>query len=138
MVRVIARHLVGEGVVAGERGGKNHAGIVAQSVGQSPAIRQLRAFAGGLLAHYQRNAGVAQGVDARRDRQLRGAVEGGQAIGGNAEFAFQIERAAAARELDDVRHIVDGLESGSPFSLFTRRVMCLSSIARRKRVGITR
>ena len=39
VVRVIARHLIGERVVSGEGGSKNHAGIVAQNVGQSPALR---------------------------------------------------------------------------------------------------
>ncbi len=50
-VGVVARHLVGERVEAGEHGGEDHAGVVAQGVGQSPAVRQLRAFAGGLVAH---------------------------------------------------------------------------------------
>ena len=111
VVRVIARHLVGEGVVAREGRGKNHAGIVAQRVGQSPAVRQLRAFAGGLVTHDQRNAGIAQRVEAHGDRQLGDAIEGSHAIGGNAEFLFQIECAAAACQLDDVRYIGDGLES---------------------------
>ena len=71
------------------------------------------------------------------DRQLGDAVESGHAVGGNAKFLFQIERAAAARQLDDVRDVIDGLERGPPLSLFTRRVMCLSSIAWRKRVGMS-
>ena len=112
VVRVVARHLIGERVQPGEGGGKNHAGIVAQSVGQSPAIGQLRAFARGLVAHDQRDAGVAQCVDARGDRQLSDTVEGGHAFAGNAEFIFQIERAAAACQLDDVCDTVDGLERG--------------------------
>ena len=44
------------------------------------------------------------------DGQQCHAIERGQAIGGNAEFAFQIEGAAAAGQLDDVGHIVDGFE----------------------------
>ena len=48
-----------------------------------------------------------------RDGQLRDAIEGGTAVGGNTEFLLQIERAAAARQLDDVRHVVDGFESRS-------------------------
>ena len=112
VVCVIACHFISERVVAGESGAKNHAGIVAQSVGQSPALRQLRAFARGLIAHDQRDAGVAQGVDARSDRQLGDAVESAHAVGGNAEFLFQIESASAARQLDDVRNVVDGLKRG--------------------------
>ena len=65
---------------------------------------------GGLVAHDQRDAGIAQCVDTHRDSQVGDAVEGGQAVGGNAEFAFQIECASASRQLDDVRHIVNGLE----------------------------
>jgi hypothetical protein len=38
VVGVIARHLVGVGVAAGKGGGKNHTGVVTQSVGQPPAI----------------------------------------------------------------------------------------------------
>ena len=66
VIRVVARHLVGKRVVAGKGRGENHAGIVAQRIGQSPTIRQLRAFGRGLIAHDQRDAGVAQRVDARR------------------------------------------------------------------------
>ena len=72
----------------------------------------MRAFARGFIAHDQRDAGVAQCVDARGDRQLGDTVEGGHAFGGNSEFIFQIESASAARQLDDVRDIANGLEPG--------------------------
>ena len=108
--------IVGEGVVAGKGRAEDHAGIVAHGVGQSPAIRQLRAFGGRLVAHDQRDAGVAQGVDSGADSQAGDAVEGGQVLGGNAEFTFQIEGASAARQLDHVRHVCDGLKGG--LSLF--------------------
>ncbi len=110
MIREVARHFIGEGVAARECRGKDHAGVVAQSFRKNPAILQLRAFGCGLVAHDQRNAGIAQRVDAYRDGQLGCTIKSGQAIGGNAELLFQIERAAASCQLDDVGHIVDGLE----------------------------
>ena len=74
----------------------------------------MRALARGFIAHDQRDAGVAQGVEARGDRQLGDAVEGAHAFGGDSEFIFQIKRASAARQLDYVRDIADGLEPGFP------------------------
>ncbi len=116
MIGEIARDDFGEGVVTGKSRAENHAGIVPHGVGQSPALGQLRAFAGRLIAHDQRDAGVAQGVDSRGDRQASNPVEGCQVIGGNAEFTFQIESAAAAGQLDDILDIRDGLKGG--LSLF--------------------
>ena len=109
----VARHDFGIGVIAGESGGEDHAGIVAQGVGQTPPLGKLRALGGGLVAHDQRDAGIAQGVDAGGDGQAGDAVERGQALGGNAEFALQIESAAAAGQLDHIRHIGDGLEDAA-------------------------
>ncbi len=67
----------------------------------------------GLVAHDQRDAGIAQGVEANGNRELGDAVEGGAAVGGNAEFIFQIEGASAACQLDDIGDVVDGLEGWS-------------------------
>ena len=118
LVRVVARHFIGKRIVAREGRSKNHAGVVAHRVRQPPAIRQLRALGGGLITHDQRDAGVTQRVDARRDRQPGNAVESGHAIGGNAKFIFQIESASAARQLDDVRDIVMDLKRGSAVLAF--------------------
>ena len=49
-----------------------------------------------------------------RDGQAGNAVEGRQALGGNAEFTFQIESAPAPCQLDYIRHICDGLKCGLP------------------------
>ena len=81
LVGVVACHFVSERIQARERRGENHAGIVAESVGEGPAIRQLRAFAGFLVAHYQRYAGVAQCIEPGGDGELRVTVEGCEAIG---------------------------------------------------------
>ena len=105
MVRVIARRLVSEGIQARESRCKNHTRIVAQRVGQNPAVRQLGASGGCLITQNQRDAGVAQCVEPHGDRQLSNPVEGSLAIRGNAEFAFQIECATAACQLDNVRYI---------------------------------
>ena len=110
MVGVISRHDLGVRVVAGERGAENHAGVVAQGVGQAPAVRQLRSFGGGLVTHDQRNAGIAHGVDSHGDRQPRDPVEGSEMLGRNAELLFQIEGAAPARQLDHIGDIGDGLK----------------------------
>ena len=112
MVFVIAPHYVGKGVTAGEGGAKNHAGIVAHGVWQSPAVRQLGAFGRGLITHDQRDSGVTQRVNARADSQASNTVESGQALGRNAEFTSQIESASATRQLDDVGHIVNGFKRG--------------------------
>ena len=58
LVRVITGRLIGERVAARESGGKNHTGIVAQSLRQPPPLRQLGTFAGGFIVHGQRDAGV--------------------------------------------------------------------------------
>src|SRR5579864_6985505 len=111
LVSVVACHFVSERIQARERRCKNHPGIVAEGVGQGPAIRQLRAFAGFLVAHYQRYAGVAQCIEPGGDGELGVAVERCEAIGGNAEFRFQIEIVAAAGKLDDVRYIINRFET---------------------------
>ncbi len=83
-----------------------------EGVGQSPTLGQLRSLGSGLIAHDQRDAGVAQGVEAGGDRQLRDPVESAYAFGGNSELLFQIESASTARQLDDVRDAADGFEGG--------------------------
>ncbi len=118
VVGVVARHFIGEGITSGKGRGKDHAGVFAQRVRQGPPVLQLRALCGGLVAHDQRDTGVAQGIETHGNRQLGDSVEGGAAIGGNAEFNFQIECAAAARQLDDVSNVVDGFEGRSAVVAF--------------------
>ena len=82
----------------------------------------------GLVVLDQRDAGVAQRVDAGGDRQLRVAPERREAVGVDAELLAEVERAGARRQLDDVGGVVDRLEASPlPSSPLTRRVMCLSS-----------
>ena len=90
---------------------------------------------GRLVVQDERDAGVAQRVDARGDRQLGVAPERGQAVGVDAELLAEVERAGARRQLDDVVGLVDRLEAALPSSPLTRRVMCLSSISRRSAAG---
>ena len=63
-IGVVARHFVRKRVIAGKDGGEDHAGIVAQGVGQPPPLWELRALAGALVAHGQGDARIAQRVDA--------------------------------------------------------------------------
>ena len=127
MVGMIARNDLGERVVTGKRRAENHAGVVAHGVGQSPAVGQLRAFAGGLVAHDQRDAGVAQRVDARRNRQSGNAIQGCQMFGGTPNSLSRSKAPPRPASLMTSRDIRDVLKSGlSPFSLLTRRRMCFS------------
>ena len=121
VVGVVARHFVGERIQTRKRGAKNHSRVVAQSVGQGPAVGQLRAFCRGFVALHQWNAGVAQGVEANGNGELSVAVEGGNALGGDAELFLQIECAAAACQLDDVRDITDRLERAAVVVLHQAR-----------------
>ena len=116
-VFVIPGHLIRERVATRERGGEDYAGVVAHGFGQYPAVRQLGADGRCLVTHHERNAGVAQGIDSGGNRQGCDAVEGEGASVRNSEFGFNIESAAAARQLDDVLHAVDGLELASVFVL---------------------
>ena len=77
VIGVIATHFIGEGIAAGERGSEDHASTVAQRVGQGPAILQLRISCRGLVAHDQRDAGIAQGVEAHRDGELGRTIKRG-------------------------------------------------------------
>src|SRR5580704_8305972 len=63
VVGVIARHDLGERVVAGKRRTHNDAGVVAQIVRQTPAVWKLGSLGCGFVAHDQRNTRVAQSVN---------------------------------------------------------------------------
>src|ERR1039457_5924887 len=109
-VLVVTRGLFGERIVTRERGCEDYTGIVSERVGQSPAVGQLRAFAGGLITHHQWNASVTQCVEPGRDGQLSDAVQRGHAVGGNPELLLQIKGASAAGQFYHIAHSVDGLE----------------------------
>ncbi len=102
--------LLGELLDAGERRGEDHAGVVAKLVGKAPPLGQLGTEVGRLVAHDQRDAGVAQRVEARADRQLCRSPVGGQAVGVDAELGGQVELTAASGELEHVARAVDRLE----------------------------
>ena len=102
----------GELAVARERGGEDDAGVVAHGLRQAPPVREHRAQGGRSVAHHQRDARVAQGVDAGADRQAGGAVQGRVARGLDAEFLDHVQRRTAAGQLDDAGLVVDRLEDG--------------------------
>ena len=103
--------VLGEAVVAGEGAREDHPGVVTERVGQSPAIGQLGSERGGLVAHHQRDPGVAQRIEAGADRQTGRVVERLVAGGVDRELLDDVERRVAAGELDDLGGIVDGLEA---------------------------
>ena len=79
-------------VDAREGGGEDHAGVVAQRVRQPPLVGQLGAARRVLVVLDERDAGVAQRVDAGGDRQLRLAPERREAVGVDAELLGEVER----------------------------------------------
>ena len=113
VIRGVPRHLVGHLLQAGEGRGEDHAGVVAQLVRKRPAVGELRARGGGLVAQHERDARVAERVDARGDRQLGVAPERGQPVLVDAELLDGVERAGAPGELDHVVEPVDRLERGA-------------------------
>ena len=109
-VRVVAAQLLGEAVECWERAGEHHAGLVAHALGQQPAVGQLLARAGGAVGLHQRDPGVAQRIEARSHRELRGDVERLDQLGRHAVLFGQIERARPAGQLDHLRLVTDRLE----------------------------
>ncbi len=105
--------VLGEPVVAGERRREDDAGVVAQGVGQPPSVGELGAERGRLVAHHERDAGVAQRVETGADRQPGGGVECFVAGGLDGELLDDVERGVATGQLHDVGRVVDRLEAGS-------------------------
>jgi len=99
------------GIISRERGGKENSGVIPNFVGQHPAIGELCPFRGRLIAHDQRDTGVAQCVDTGANRQLGHAVESRQAVGGEAEIADEVKFLRAGGQLDDIVHAFDGFEA---------------------------
>ncbi len=109
-VLIISGDDPGQGVHARKGRSENHTGFVAHFLGQHPAIGQLRAPGGGLVAHYQRNAGITQRLDAGGNRELRDDVERAQTIFGIAEVMHQIQRFGPCRELDHLAQVLNDFE----------------------------
>ena len=120
-VRVVAGQVGGEGIVAREGRCEDDAGLVTQWFGQLEALRQTRALGGGAVAHHERDARVAQGVDPGPDRELCRAVEGADALGGDPELLTEVERSGAGRELEHVALALDRLEARAAVALHQPR-----------------
>jgi len=113
LVLLVPAHLVGQLLQAGEGGGEDDTGLVAQRIGQAPTLGELGADVRGLVALHERHARVAQGVEPGADGQLRGAAQCADAIRFHTELGCQVERPGAAGQLDHVGDVVDGFEAGT-------------------------
>ena len=102
--------LVGHAVAAWEGAGKDNPRLVAQALGQHPAVRQIGALGGRAVGLYERDIGFAQGVKARGHGQLRGDVKRLHQLGGDPVLGRQVKRAAAPCQLDDVIGVTDALK----------------------------
>ena len=124
----------GEVAVAGVRRREDHAGVVLHRVGEAPLVGQLGAARGVLVVLDERDAGVAQRVDAGGDRELRLAPEGGEPVGVDAELLGHVERTGAAGQLDHVGGVVDRLErAAAVLGLDEARDVALGDLAARPR-----
>jgi hypothetical protein len=86
---------------------------------------------------HEREARVAQRVEPRADREPRDHVERGQPLRRDPELGLADRtRPRAASRITSSGSVIVWNEP-LPSSLFTTRVMCLSSIAFRKRAGTT-
>ena len=98
------------GVESGEGRCEDHARGVAVGLGQEPAVGQLRAGGRVLVVHHQRDACVAERVEAGSYCELARTVERRDTVGREAEVLDQIDPAGTAGQLDDVGLAVDGFE----------------------------
>ena len=112
-VDVIPLELIGEAVAAGEGAGEDHAGVVAQSLWQHPALGQIFAGAGAFVGLYQRDARLAESVDTGGHRQLRGGVQRFDQLSRHAVFLGQIEGAGPSGQFDDLIRVGDSLEAAA-------------------------
>ena len=113
LVLLVARDLVRQLFQAGEGAREDDAGVVAQHVGEAPAVRELGAEVGRAVALHERDARIAQRIDSGADGQLGGAAERGHTVGLDAELGGDVERAGPAGELDHIGDGVDRLEAGA-------------------------
>lgn len=109
-VFVVAVEIRSERPVTGERGREDDSGVVAHAGRQQPAVRQPGAERRGVVMQHQRDAGVAQRVDAGADGQPGALVERGVPVRVDPELPGQVEGPVPAGQLDDVALAVDRLE----------------------------
>ena len=138
VIRGVARDLVGHLLEAGERRGVDHPGVVAQLVRERPAVGKLGALGRGLVAQHER--------DARRREARRCPRRSPAGCRARARPAAR-RRRRTPRPGRTRRHAPASLITASrrsivsneapPSSPLTSRVMCLSSMSRRRRPGMT-
>ena len=110
---VVAAQFLGEAVAAGEGAGEDDAGFIAHGVRQHPAIGQQTSGAGLAPCLHQRNACLAQRIDAGCKGKLSGDIQRFHQLGRHAVFLAQIERPAAACQLDHLIRVGDDLEAAA-------------------------
>ena len=103
----VAAELLGEAVAAGEGAGEDHAGLVAQRVGQHPAVGQEFAGAGLAPGLHQRDARLAQRVQAGGEAVLGGDVQRLDQLRRHAVLLGQVELAGAAGQLEHLGEVGD-------------------------------
>ncbi len=113
-VPVIPLDDLGQGIVPRESGREQNPGVVPDGVGKHPPVGQLRPLRRRLVAHDQRNAGIAERVDPGGDRELRHAVKCGDAVFRESKFAPDVEIPGAGGKFDDIVEAVDRLKTPLP------------------------
>ena len=114
LVGVVVASVAGEGIQSGKGGGEDHAGVVPKLVGEAPAFREPSPDVRRLVLQDQRDARVAERVEAGRDGHARRALQGGDPLRVDAELPNGVECLRPCCELDDVGGVVDGLEAAAP------------------------
>ncbi len=115
---VVALELVGQAVEARESAGEDNASLVAQCLGQHPAIGQEGALGGLMIALHQRDAGLAQGIESGGDCQLGRDIERLDQLRRHAILFGQVERARPRGQLDHLVGVGDRLESPAAVGAF--------------------
>ncbi len=110
--------LADERVVAGEGGGEDDAGLVGERFGKGPAIGQPAPLGRLAVAAHQRDSRVAQREEGGRHGELRGHVEGFDALLVDAELLDEIEAARQSGQLDDLGGVGDGVEARAAVAAF--------------------
>ncbi len=113
LARLVETHDLADDVVeARERGREDHAGLVGHGQRQAPTIGQVAAGGGLAVVAHERNAGVAQRLDAGAHRQRGGDVEHLGALAGDAELLGQVEGALAPSQADHLVSRTNRLDAG--------------------------
>jgi len=85
---------------------------MAMATGSRQRSGKKLARGGTAIVAHQRNARVAQGLDARGNGQRSRDVPGFHALARNSEFFDDIESATAAGQANDLVHRLDGIQAG--------------------------